>query len=177
MWCHLDTYKNIISGWQAHPDSRTHAFLGSPHGLAGGRQQVGQSSVSSPTDPASAGSRCLPLTGSGSPSPTPCPRLSGDKLCHSLSMGCVQEGPPYSSQTVSWSCAVAIGRFWASSACTPGPDQVWSGIQGWWGTAEGPVWLLPGSLRPSPQSPPPSCGDGGKRSGLGPGLGGPGQRS
>ena len=68
---------------------------------------------------------------------------------------------------------MAIGWFWASSACTPGPGWVWSGIPGWWGTAEGPVWLLPGSLRPSPQSPPPSCGDGDERSGLGPGLGGP----
>lgn len=43
----------------------THAFLGAPPpaggGPVGGRNQAGQSSASSPSDPASAGSRCLPL--------------------------------------------------------------------------------------------------------------------
>lgn len=84
---------------------------------------------------------CL-WTGPGNPSPAPrvpCPGLGGDKLSRSLSAGCVREVPPYSFQTVPWSCAVAIGRSRASPACTPSPGGARSEIPGWRGTAVSPV--------------------------------------
>lgn len=110
---------------------------------------------------------------------SPCRGLGGDTLCRSLSAGRVHEGPPYSRRTVPWSCAVAIGRSRASPACTPEPGRARSGTQGWWGAAAGPVVIAWRGLRPVPRGrpPPPGCGDRGERGGLGPGVGGTGQRS
>lgn len=70
-----------------------------------------QGSALALSDPADGEPSHLPLGGApGTPPSTPeaCSKLRGDTLCQSLSVGCVQEGPPFMSgslQVVLWPSA------------------------------------------------------------------------
>lgn len=133
----------------------THLPRGPPFRSAGGRKWAGQDSALTLSGPADGESNHLPLDrapGTPPSTPDPCLGLSGDALCQSLSVGHVQESPPFSHLAVPELCCghwpvlglpclhprPRLGEEWGSGlaghCCRP--------------------WLLPGGLRSIPQATP-----------------------